>query len=431
MPRPGRALQPIVAFAAVIAALVPLSGASAADRARPVARASADASGWNTNAVAFRGRNGERFTYDCPDHGIGGGIYGTDIYTDDSSVCTAAVHVGLITLAGGGTVTIEIRPGEAAYTGTVRNRISSNGWGGYVGSFVVVGAAANSPPLVTVPVAPGTDAWAMNAQQFRRFAGAQYEFDCTPNGTARTVWGRDIYTDDSSVCTAAVHGGLITLKKGGKVKIEIRDGQAKYTASKRNGITTQGYPAYAGSFIVVDAPDGPDTPEGVATGDVRVNGKPFTSGPVRYGSTVDVTRGTLTLTAASVGSVLTFGDGADPAQYKLNKITETVRKKKRVSAELALAGGDFSGCVTTSRARSSAGGPPGKVVRSLWASGKGRFRTKGKYASATIRGTKWQTTDQCDGTLTTVTEGAVAVRDVPLKKTVVVRAGSSYLAKAP
>ena len=67
----------------------------------------------------------------------------------------------------------------------------------------------------------------------------------------------------------------------------------------------------------------------------------------------------------------------------------------------------------------------------LWAEGKGRFRTKGRYASATIRGTKWQTTDQCDGTLTTVTEGAVSVNDLRLKKVVAVRAGSSYLAQAP
>ena len=70
-------------------------------------------------------------------------------------------------------------------------------------------------------------------------------------------------------------------------------------------------------------------------------------------------------------------------------------------------------------------------MRSLWASGKGRLRTKGKYASATVRGTKWQTTDQCDGTLTTVSEGSVLVRDIQLKKNVVVSAGASYLARSP
>jgi hypothetical protein len=162
---------------------------------------------------------------------------------------------------------------------------------------------------------------------------------------------------------------------------------------------------------------------------VTVNGKPFTSGRIKYGSTIDVTRGTLKMTAKGVGNLLTFGDGTDVARYKLNKIVSKAGKKRRLSAELALSGGDFAGC-TGSGARAAAG-PAGKVVRSLWSQGKGRFRTKGKYASASIRGTKWQTTDQCDGTLTNVTEGSVVVRDFGLKKNVAVSAGRSYLAKAP
>jgi hypothetical protein len=38
--------------------------------------------------------------------------------------------------------------------------------------------------------------------------------------------------------------------------------------------------------------------------------------------------------------------------------------------------------------------------------------------------------DRCDGTLTKVTEGAVAVRDRVRHKTVLVKAGHSYLARA-
>jgi hypothetical protein len=411
--------------AAVTAAFI--GATAAASDPRPTARAAADGSGWNSNAVAFRGRNGERFTWDCPAYGTYGSIWGTDIYTDDSSVCTAAVHVGLITLAGGGSVTIEIRPDAGSYTGTARNRVTSNSYPAYQGAYVIVGATPNDPGVSTVPAA--SNPWSASAGAYRPWVGAIYEFDCPPGGKPYTVWGRDIYTDDSSVCTAAVHGGLITFKKGGKVKIQMRDGLSSYQASKRNGVTTRSYPAWPSSFIVVDAPDGPDTPEGVATGNVTVNGQPFSFGPVRYGSTIDVTGGTLRLTAAGVGSILTFGDGTDVARYKLNKITDKVGKKKRLTAELALNGGDFTGC--TDGAARAAAGPAGKVVRSLWSEGKGRFRTKGKYASASIRGTKWQTTDQCDGTLTSVTEGSILVRDFRLKKNVVVKAGGAYLAKAP
>ena len=401
--------------------LVAVVAAAPSSGARPRAHTAADGSGWTSNAVAFRGRIGERFTWDCPAYGSVGGVYGTDVYTDDSLVCDAAVHAGFITLAGGGSVTIEMRADAGSYTGTTRNRITSRSYGAWQGAYAIVAATPVNPGLQAVPAAQ--NAWSAKANGYRAWVGAQYEYDCPPNGTAYGIWGTNTYTDDSSVCTAAVHAGLITLKKGGKVKIEMRDGLASYRASKRNGIKSNPYPAWPASFIVVDAPDGPDDPEGIATGDVTVNGKPFTNGTVKYGSTVDVTRGTLKLTAAGVGNVLTFGDGTDPAQFKLNRIG----KKKRSSAELALVGGNFVSCTA---ARASAG-PVGQVVRSLWASGKGKFRTKGKYASATIRGTKWQTTDQCDGTLTTVAEGSVLVRDIRLKKNVVVATGTSYLAKAP
>ena len=44
-------------------------------------------------------------------------------------------------------------------------------------------------------------------------------------------------------------------------------------------------------------------------------------------------------------------------------------------------------------------------TRKLWGDGKGRFRTRGKFSSATVRGTKWVVIDRCDGTLTRVVRG--------------------------
>src|SRR3712207_8657333 len=40
----------------------------------------------------------------------------------------------------------------------------------------------------------------------------------------------------------------------------------------------------------------------------------------------------------------------------------------------------------TARKRTKSG-----VVRGLWAAGKGRFRTRGRYATASVRGTRWAT----------------------------------------
>jgi hypothetical protein len=84
-----------------------------------------------------------------------------------------------------------------------------------------------------------------------------------------------------------------------------------------------------------------------------------------------------------------------------------------------------------------AGGRPGTCkqgshaeIRQLWGDGKGHFQTRGLYAAATVRGTQWLTQDRCDGTFVHVVHGVVAVRDFRLRRTVLVRAGQSYLARA-
>ena len=60
----------------------------------------------------------------------------------------------------------------------------------------------------------------------------------------------------------------------------------------------------------------------------------------------------------------------------------------------------------------------------------GRYRTNGSNSQATVRGTRWRTVERCDGTLTTVAEGVVVVRDLRTRRSVRVTAGHSYLAKA-
>jgi CSLREA domain-containing protein len=68
--------------------------------------------------------------------------------------------------------------------------------------------------------------------------------------------------------------------------------------------------------------------------------------------------------------------------------------------------------------------------RRLWGDGKGKFRTKGKHSAATVVGTRWLVEDRCNGTLTRVTKGRVRVRDFRARRTVVVRAGKRYFARA-
>jgi hypothetical protein len=72
-----------------------------------------------------------------------------------------------------------------------------------------------------------------------------------------------------------------------------------------------------------------------------------------------------------------------------------------------------------------------KVLQALLASANGKFRTRGRYSAATVRGTAWGERDRCDGSLTVVRRGAVSVRDFVRHKTLTIRAGHTYLAKAP
>lgn len=79
--------------------------------------------------VSRRGsdKNGQRYIYSCPANGTPSRVWGTDIYSDDSSICTAAVHAKLISFSSGGTVTVEVqRPGPKFLEGSLRNGVRSD-----------------------------------------------------------------------------------------------------------------------------------------------------------------------------------------------------------------------------------------------------------------------------------------------------------------
>ena len=113
-------------------------------------------------------------------------------------------------------------------------------------------SAAESEATSATPDTTVADAWEANAIEHRGLHDEQFEYDCPAGGEPGTVWGTDIYTDDSSICTAAVHAGVITIDEGGTVTIEMRPGEDEYEGSERNGIETQAYPAWSGSFVIVD-----------------------------------------------------------------------------------------------------------------------------------------------------------------------------------
>ena len=164
----------------------------------------------------------------------------------------------------------------------------------------------------------------------------------------------------------------------------------------------------------------------VGGGTVRIKGKDgrfHTLGAnesIPLGSTVDATKGKVRLTSASgpAGQVQT-------ADFYQGAFVVTQTGGSKPITQLALAGA--LACPTKGKASAAA---RRKKVRRLWGDGHGSFRTKGRRAAATVRGTKWLTEDRCDSTKITVKRGVVLVRDFVKRKNVVVKKGHSYVARS-
>jgi uncharacterized protein YkwD len=97
--------------------------------------------------------------------------------------------------------------------------------------------------------------------------------------------------------------------------------------------------------------------------------------------------------------------------------------------------GSLSGCAKKRKASRrlavlDARRPAKPKQRRLWGSGNGKFRTNGKYASATVRGTTWLTQDECTSTLIRVRGGRVDAFDFRLRRHVLLRPGQTYVARS-
>jgi hypothetical protein len=84
-----------------------------------------------------------------------------------------------------------------------------------------------------------------------RGAAASLVCICPPNISLATVWGdASAYTDDSHICTAAVHAGVITAQAGGTISVKPQPGRESYPASTANGVTTLDYGSWQASYTI-------------------------------------------------------------------------------------------------------------------------------------------------------------------------------------
>lgn len=221
------------AFPIQLAALLVLSSAAAAQQAHLGAA--------GANLLSYRGQSGKRLALVCPPGGAPGTVYGTDVYTDDSSVCSAAVHAGVVSLERGGPVTVLLGGAQQSYRGSTRNGVTSQDFAAWPGSYSFDRSAE-----------PATVDWATTAGGVEGYIGS-VAVNCPAGGQVQRVWGTDLYTSDSSLCSAAAHAGVISPASGGPVTVRISGGQDAYTGSRRNGVESAAYGRWKSSFQVAAA----------------------------------------------------------------------------------------------------------------------------------------------------------------------------------
>ena len=165
---------------------------------------------------------------------------------------------------------------------------------------------------------------------------------------------------------------------------------------------------------------------------ILVNGKlvPLTQlKQIPAGAVIDALHGTLNLvTSTGKGHTTQTGTFAG-AIFKVTQDRSGLTTLTLV--ENAFKGAPSYASCNVARGKASAAALSAKTLQLL--KGKdnhGKFRTKGRYAAATTRGTAWSVADRCDGTLTKVTQSSVLVNDFVRHVSLILHAGHSYLALA-
>lgn len=140
---------------------------------------------------------------------------------------------------------------------------------------------------------------------------------------------------------------------------------------------------------------------------------------VPNGTLVDATGGVVKVTV-----VRNAAGALDSADVWGGAFTANQTSSSRPVTSFALAG-----ALASSRKVASAARTRKARKRSLWVNGKGNFKTRGKRASAIVRGTMWLTEETTAGTKVSVKTGLVAVRDFVRHRTVLVGRNQSYTAR--
>uniref|UniRef100_A0A8C5PVN2 LCCL domain-containing protein n=1 Tax=Leptobrachium leishanense TaxID=445787 RepID=A0A8C5PVN2_9ANUR len=214
--------------------------------------------------------------FECPEncHKQNGAVWGTDTYSALSAVCIAALHAGVSTIAGG-QFFLTLMPGEVSYQKSTRNGVTTQQMGAGSKSFKLsltyeflkTTYTEFSYYLPETAMASGSKLDTVSADC--SLTGAQLSAPlmiviCPKNCMIRKVTNLEpgIYTEDSSVCGAALDAGKID-KNGGSAMVQKNQGQRQGTfqfnslfdfQTTTNTETSYGLHNTAGDMTMINQP---------------------------------------------------------------------------------------------------------------------------------------------------------------------------------
>lgn len=101
----------------------------------------------------FVNRIGESFYFEVTGSSANS-AWGTEVYTYDSNLATAAVHSGILRNGQRGIVKVTMLKSTDAHRGTTQNGVTTSNWGPYSASFTVERPKPDdAPPLMSKPAA--------------------------------------------------------------------------------------------------------------------------------------------------------------------------------------------------------------------------------------------------------------------------------------
>jgi len=87
--------------------------------------------------TGYENQIGKTFVFKVTGNTSGGFVWGTDVYTSDSTLAMAVVHAGLLTAGKTGYVRVRIVTPPASYSGSTRHGITSADYGPWQGAYRV------------------------------------------------------------------------------------------------------------------------------------------------------------------------------------------------------------------------------------------------------------------------------------------------------